>query len=491
MVIRIRILRHDGAAAAAASLNSYPQGFCKLSARFPGPNRRRRMSPLAATLRFGMIAGKIRDEMVKRTSDLAIVGAGPYGLSLAATLAAEGHDLRIFGRPMQTWAEAMPAGMALKSDGFASNLQAPDPEATLGAYCRRQGIAYHDTELPVALDTFLGYGRDFQRRHVPGLEPHDIRAIQREGTGFRLIAQTGESFAARRVALAVGVTHFRVVPRELEGLPAALASHAADHHDLSGFAGQRVAVLGAGSSATDLAAALIDAGAQVTLVARAGRIRFSSGPASGPRSLRQRLRHPSSPLGPGWRSRLASDFPLLFRQLPARWRLAILHRHLGPRSPWYLRDKVTAGAEILTGHRIERATAAAGTGELRLTLRAGGEGSSGGGNGDGGNGDGGTLRDLAVDHLIAATGYWPQVEQLRFLDAGLRGAIRQVAGVPELSADFESSVPGLYMTGLAAAGSFGPLMRFVAGAEFTARRLRRHLRGQGTADPLTGLARAE
>src|SRR6516165_1462268 len=54
--------------------------------------------------------------------DVAIVGAGPYGLSLAAHLQALGVEYRVFGRPMDTWRHHMPEGMLLKSDGFASSL---------------------------------------------------------------------------------------------------------------------------------------------------------------------------------------------------------------------------------------------------------------------------------------------------------------------------------------------------------------------------------
>ena len=72
--------------------------------------------------------------------DTAIIGAGPYGLSLAAHLGAAGADFRIFGRPMTSWRENMPKGMMLKSDGFASNLSAPDAQSTLKAWCAERNV---------------------------------------------------------------------------------------------------------------------------------------------------------------------------------------------------------------------------------------------------------------------------------------------------------------------------------------------------------------
>ena len=44
------------------------------------------------------------------TCDVAIVGAGPYGLSTAAHLkAANGLDIRVFGEPMGFWLETRTA----------------------------------------------------------------------------------------------------------------------------------------------------------------------------------------------------------------------------------------------------------------------------------------------------------------------------------------------------------------------------------------------
>jgi FAD-dependent urate hydroxylase len=49
--------------------------------------------------------------------------------------------------------------------------------------------------------------------------------------------------------------------------------------------------------------------------------------------------------------------------------------------------------------------------------------------------------------------------------------MRVYGGSPVLSSNFESSIPGLYFTGLAAAQQFGPYLRFVAGTEYAARKI--------------------
>ena len=92
-----------------------------------------------------------------------------------------------------------------------------------------------------------------------------------------------------------------------------------------------------------------------------------------------------------------------------------------------------------------------GAGELRLGVKNGGD------------------RCIKVDHVIAGTGYEIDVSRLSILDPGLRRAIETRALAPKLNAKFEASVPGLRFIGPASAMSFGPLFRFVAGAEYTAR----------------------
>jgi thioredoxin reductase len=85
----------------------------------------------------------------------------------------------------------------------------------------------------------------------------------------------------------------------------------------------------------------------------------------------------------------------------------------------------------------------------------------------------GTDRELRADHIIAATGYRVNLGRLTFLSPEIRSKFTTLAGTPVLSSTFESSVPGLYFVGIAAANSFGPVMRFAFGADFAARTVTR------------------
>jgi thioredoxin reductase len=386
--------------------------------------------------------------------ETAIIGAGPYGLSVAAHFRSRGIPFRIFGRPMDSWLAHMPKGMMLKSDGFASNIYDPDSKFTLKQFCAERGIEYADMGIPVRLATFGEYGLAFRDRMVPELEDKVVTSIERSAEGFHLHLDDGEEVKARRVVLAVGITHFEHVPSNLAHLPPQFLSHSYRHHDLSNFKGRSVVVLGAGSSAIDMAGLLCDADADAQLVARATTLKFHTAPVPGKRRpWLQRMRHPDSGLGPGMRSRFFSDAPALFHYLPEGLRVDVVRTTLGPSAGWFVKDKVMGRVPLELGYNVERAEIK--DGKVRLQLR----------------GLNGTVREIVTEHLIAATGYKVDMERLAFLNPEIRAKLKCVNGAPALSSSFESSVPGLYFVGLAAANSFGPVMRFAFGAGFAAKRL--------------------
>jgi thioredoxin reductase len=406
-------------------------------------------------------------------TQVAIIGAGPYGLSIAAHLRSLRVPHRIFGTPIDTWRRHMPAGMSLKSDGFASNLSAPDGQGTIAEYCAANGIAYHRTDIPVELATFTDYAVDFQRRFVPALEDRQVVSLDRDGDGFVLQLDNGETVHAATVVCAVGITHFAQVPEELAGLPAQLVSHSSAHSDVTRFAGREVIVIGGGSSAVDTATLIAEAGATTTLVARGDTLRFFSEPTPGPRSLWTRLRRPSSGLGPGWKNWLCQKVPNLFRYLPGGQRLTIIQRHLGPKSAFIMKARLAQAVSVMLRHSVEKATEDGG--RVRLVLASAD----------------GERRELVADHVIAATGYRTDLSRLRFIGDELRSAVRTHAGMPVLSGMFESSVPRLYFVGPPAVNSFGPLMRFMVGAEYVAPRVSRRLaRDARRSEPVRATATA-
>jgi thioredoxin reductase len=288
------------------------------------------------------------------------------------------------------------------------------------------------------------------------LEQVKVTSVSPIEGGFELTMADGPTVKARRVVVATGITSLGYEPPVLGALPRELVTHSSEHHNLARFSGRKVAVLGAGASALDLAALLHEGGAQVELIARRANIAFHTFLAE-PRPLQQRIRNPRSGLGIGWRSRLCTDVPLLFHFMPEEFRLRVVRNHLGPAPGWFVRDRVEGKIPMHFGTCIQAAHAEAGM--LHLSLLKNGSQNT----------------QLTVDHLISATGYRVSMSRLSFLAQPLRGRLRTVQDTPVLSRYFETSIPGLYMVGIASANSFGPLMRFAFGAGYTARRVVWHL----------------
>lgn len=389
-------------------------------------------------------------------TDVAIIGAGPYGLAMAAHLSRKGVDRRVFGSPMQTWRYGMPRDMLLKSEGFASCLYDPDRTFSLASYCADHNIPYADIGLPVKRETFASYGMAFQRRFVPDLEERMVESVEPLAGGFTLRLDDGETLTARRLVVAAGIQRFAHTAPELAPLSGPLLSHSSAYGDLEGFAGREVIVVGGGSSAMDIAALLGQAGASVTVVARRMKIAWCGAPR--PRTWLDKIREPVSGLGTGWRSLMCEAAPMVFYRMPEAFRVTVVARHLGPAPGWAVRNYVEEHVRVV--HASIAASRAEGDRAV-LSLRLN---------------EGGTC-ELSADHVIAATGYRVDVDRLEFLGSGIRSAVRRANHAPALSTKFESSVPGLFFTGAAAAVSFGPLLRFACGAGFAAQRLSSHLAG--------------
>jgi len=389
--------------------------------------------------------------------DVAIVGAGPYGLSLAAHLRAAGVTFRQFGLPMQLWQASMPRGMFLKSQGFASNLSSPDGTHTLAAFCKATVRSYASYGLPVPLDTFVAYGLWFQRELAPDLEETLVTDVLRTHGQYRISLANGRRAQASNVVVACGVEHFAAAPEQLAELGSSLCTHSSAHADLGCFRGKSVIVLGAGQSALESAALLHENGAAVQLVAREPRLEWNGPPLPPDRPLGRRLREPEAGLGSGWSTWFYSGHPELFRHLPRSIRVTRARLALGPAGACWLYKRVDGQFPVLLGHSLTWAKADSGGVALGF------------------EDTGGDVRELTADHVIAATGFRADVGRLSFLGDQLRAGLRTVAGTAVVDRHYQSSVPGLYFIGPAVAPTFGPVMRFVYGSEHAARTLGRQL----------------
>ncbi|HEX4407187.1 MAG TPA: NAD(P)-binding domain-containing protein [Xanthobacteraceae bacterium] len=390
--------------------------------------------------------------------EVAIIGAGPYGLSVAAHLKAAGIAARVFGEPMAFWRNNMPKGMLLRSPWSGTRLSNPDNTLSLDAYAASHDISPQQ-RLP--LERFVAYGEWFQRNAVPDVDRRSVRTIDAAGDGFRLTFDDGDAINTGRVVIATGLRHQEYRPAVFRDLPADLVSHTGEHTDLSKFFGKRVAVIGRGQSACESAALLAEAGAETDIISNGGIhwlgiAQAATHYAHAKRHLLELLKSPSE-VGPfpiGW----LSEVPGLTHYLPANIREALTRRCLKPAASGWLRPRfngITVTAGTITGIRAH-------AGGVALDC----------------NGSTSTF-----DHVLLGTGYQIDLARLGFFAPRLLEKISCADGSPRLRADFESSVPRLHFVGSYAVKSFGPLLRFIAGAPFAARTVTAAVQRTVTAEP--------
>ena len=392
------------------------------------------------------------------TCDVAIIGAGPYGLSAAAHLGTvKGLEVLVFGVPMSFWERNMPVGMFLRSNWTATQIADPNHSLTLEGYQAANG---NHLSHPVPLDRFIQYGLWYQRQAVPNLDRRKVVRLKSDPKGFRVILESGEEVNSRRVVVATGIHSFAWRPPEFQGLPSTLASHTSEHCDLRRFAGKQVLVLGGGQSALESGALLQEGGAEVEIVARARRIHWLQGWTSKTLHHRlgkftSRLLYAPTDVGPAGISQLMAR-PDLLRQLPRRVQDRLWKRSVRPAGARWLVNRLQ-NVPIRLGRSVV-SVAPAGE-QLKVRLDDGCE--------------------RTVHHVLLGTGYRVDVSGYDFLAPELVQSMRRVNGYPCLKEGLETSVQGLHFLGAPAAWSFGPLMQFVSGTHYASRSLVRFIAGRG------------
>ena len=378
---------------------------------------------------------------------VAIVGAGPYGLSVAAHLRDRGA--RAFGEPMETWHTRMPPDMLLRSDWDETSFSAPGGAGTIDRWATATGEPRSE---PIPLQAFLRYAEWFRETFVDEVDPAAVVAVERTGAGhFRITTGAGSEVDAAAVVVAVGAVPFAYAPPPLGEAIGDGVSYATDLKDYGRYAGRRVVVVGGGQGGLESAALAARAGADVEIVVRSRLHWFADREPHKPRGrLRRRLYRLAYPVvgyGPPPLNRLVLH-PDLFAALPGA-----LQRRLSARvlraggSPWlrpHLRDVRATEGVAVTG--LERRD-----GAIRLALS--------------------DRSTREADAVIVATGFRFDLERLPFLAPALRSHIALDDGWPALDRWFRASEPGLVFAGFAAARRFGPIVRFIPGTRFAAPRI--------------------
>ena len=364
---------------------------------------------------------------------LLVVGAGPYAYAAAAFAQERGISTRIVGRPMSFWRDQMPQDMYLRS-GRDWHLDACGVH-TFEAYFEDRGLdpSEHD---PIPIAVFLDHTDWFAECKKLGVEHIAVESLTKPEGHFEAAMSDGSTITAERVLAAPGVAHFAALPDWYAEVSAARRSHTSELVAFDDLASARVAIIGGRQSAYEWAALLCDHGAERVHV-----IHRHETPAFAKVSWAFMNGYVDQTLAQRgwWRGLSAADQQSIALEFWQVGRLT-LEDWLVPR----LRPDLVASHP-----RTEVASVgSAGDGPVTLELSDG--------------------EAVVVDHVVFASGYRADLSAVPYL-AEVIDQVSVVDGFPRLSPGFETTLPGLFVTGFAATRDFGPFYGFTKGCPSAAR----------------------
>jgi len=362
-----------------------------------------------------------RSRVVEKSAepvDLAIIGAGPAGLSLAAWAQESGISYQVFGEPLSFWKRHIPP-LCLRSPPVATNLSSPRPGHTYLDFARDHGI---EDGPQIEMSDFIGYATEFCDTHGIRTSHGFIQTIQYRDNCWGL-KYGEETLLAKNVAIAIGLNGSQRNP----GLPDAMSpmwNYVGNIHDYGRFKGQRVAVVGGGQSGVEAALLAAGAGADVHLAIREDGVKFRSLHAPGEWFYRNLFKHSRllMPLLPGF----AQDRLLAY----------LLEGTAEPA----LKDRLEQGDITLhTNASIAPIETHSATFVIRRPCK----------------------EPVDVDYVIVAAGFNYDIRKMKmFVDL----PILERGGLPILNRYAMSSMPNLYFTGMSALRLVGPQCQFVSGS---------------------------
>ena len=374
--------------------------------------------------------------METEQNGLLVIGAGPYGIATAAYAKYLGVPVTVVGKTLDFWKTNMPRGMFLRS-GPDWHIDARDV-ATFEAYVKMRGLTHAQVK-PVPLDMFLDYASWFMGQY--DLTPHSalVTHLARSNGTYTATLDDGSQIRADTVLLGLGFAWFKQYPSELaKTLPMGSYTHTCDMVDFEFLRDKRVLIVGGRQSAFEWAALIREKGAdEIYITHRHATPQFAEPDWSWVQPMVRRTLEEH-----GWwrrstqgeREKIRNDFWAVGRLMLEAW--------LGPRVHQpniHIHEKTTI---------VATRTAADGTYDVVLD-------------------DDTTVN---VHHIILATGYVPNMQNVAFLDrTTILRELQTLHGAPMLNTEFQTNLPNLYVTGLAATQDFGPFFGFTVACPVAAR----------------------
>lgn len=372
----------------------------------------------------------------KLVTDVLIIGAGPFGISLAAHVQDLGLDYLMVGKPMAFWKNNMPKGMYLRS-AYDWHLDVSGKD-TIEAYLKTKGLTPHDV-MPLSLDFYLSYVEWFLNQKNLNNLPHYVAQLNKEADAtFRALMENGDTIHANRVVIAVGFKYFINAPQEITRvLPEGSYAHTCDFVEFSQMKNKSCIILGGRQSAFEWAALLAEAGAEnVHLVYRHDTPAFVEADWSWVNKLVNAMAD-----NPTWYRCLSeAEQKEVGQNLWAEGRLKL--------EPW-LKDRVFRENVHLSPNTRIVSCQILSNNSLKVHFD--------------------THQSIIVDKIILATGYKSDINSVPFFQNGnILSHLSVNNGFPRLDENFQTNIPGLYITSFAAGQSFGPFFGFTVAARVSA-----------------------
>ena len=372
--------------------------------------------------------------MANYETDLLIIGAGPFGLAIAAQAAHLGIEHLVVGRPMEFWRKNMPQGMYLRS-ACDWHLD-PVNIHTIEKFLETRGQTSHDVE-PLSLEFYLSYAEWFQTQKQITTRPAYIERLD-HANGFVAATVDGDTIQARQVALAPGFKHFANIPDELKALlPEGRYTHTCEFTDFSSAANTRYLIIGGRQSAFEWAALLLEAGASSIYIShRHDTPAFEESDWSWVNPLVDAIAD-----NPNWfRSLSQAEKDDVSRRQWAEGRLKL--------EPWLAPRLVDERVKVLPNTGLVKAVEQ--NGELAVTMSNG--------------------ETVVCDKVVFATGYKVDISRVPVLSSGnILDQLETRNGFPVLDDHLQTSVPGLFITSMPAMQDFGPFFGFTIAVRVSAK----------------------
>jgi lysine/ornithine N-monooxygenase len=361
-----------------------------------------------------------------------IIGAGPYGISLAYDLWERGISFKIAGNPFELWLSHTLNSSSIRSDRHASEIFTRNKTFDLTAFIK-EAYPHNATfilkqRLPNHL--FRSYLTNVLKNLPFEIYNQKVTKLTKEKNLFQITIENGQTFEAEQVVLATGIGQHKKLPKILEKLPKDLVAHSWDVNTYANWKDKRLLVIGGGQSAAESVEHLYRNN-DITWLMRRPPL-FYSEPINLPKPIFKLILY------------LSPYFYYIPPKFKKRFAKKFVETTVTPDMKHLLKEKK------VTLHYED-------AGQLGLIEHTGKLYSN-------------TLKQQ-FDGIVAATGYHYHLQHLSFIDDHLLQKVKAEKEIPKVNFNFETNVKGLFIVGGMAEPTYGPAQRFMIGMRHATLRL--------------------